>query len=146
LENAMRHDIEDPPPIGPKSLWHQSGSPGTNGWHGARCIAGTPIFDGALARRGYALNRLCFSLNERDNRDALLRDEDAYCRKFGLNEQQTQAVKSRNIQSLLSAGGNIYYLAKLAGCFGMNVQDIGAQQTGMSVEAFRAKLRAAGAT
>lgn len=142
----MRHNIEDLPPMGSKSLGHQSGSQGTTGWRATRSIAGTPIFNGALARRGYALNRLCFSLNERDNRDALLRDEEAYCRKFGLNEEQSKAVKSRNIQSLLSAGGNIYYLAKLAGCFGMNVQDIGAQQTGMSVEAFRAKLRAAGAT
>jgi protocatechuate 4,5-dioxygenase alpha chain len=34
-------------------------------------------------------------------------------------------------------------LAKLAGIFGLNVQDIGAQQTGMSVEAFKAKLKEA---
>ena len=33
-------------------------------------------------------------------------------------------------------GGNVYYLAKLAGIFGLNVQDIGTQQTGMSVDAF----------
>jgi hypothetical protein len=29
--------------------------------------------------------------------------------------------------------------------FGLNVQDIGAQQTGMSVEAFKSKLLSAGA-
>jgi protocatechuate 4,5-dioxygenase alpha chain len=109
-----------------------------------RVVEGTPIFDGERARRGYALNRLCFSLNGRENRDALLRDEGAYCRQYGLNKEQTEAIRSRNVEALLRAGGNIYYLAKLAGCFGMNVQDIGAQQTGMSVEAFRAKLRAAG--
>jgi protocatechuate 4,5-dioxygenase alpha chain len=45
---------------------------------------------------------------------------------------------------MLEAGGNIYYLAKLAGIFGLSVQDIGAQQTGMSVEAFKARLRTAG--
>ena len=28
------------------------------------------------------------------------------------------------------AGGNIYYLAKFAGIFGLSVQDVGAQQTG----------------
>ena len=38
----------------------------------------------------------------------------------------------------------VYYLAKFAGIFGLNVQDIGAQQTGMSIEAFKAKLKAAG--
>jgi protocatechuate 4,5-dioxygenase alpha chain len=53
-------------------------------------------------------------------------------------------VKNRNVLELLEAGGNIYYLAKFAGILGLNVQDIGAQQTGMSVEAFKAKLVAAG--
>lgn len=42
---------------------------------------------------------------------------------------------------MIEAGGNVYYLAKLAGIFGLNVQDIGTQQTGMSVDAFKAKLR-----
>jgi protocatechuate 4,5-dioxygenase alpha chain len=32
---------------------------------------------------------------------------------------------------------------KLTGIFGLGVQDIGAQQTGMSVDAFKAKLKAA---
>ena len=44
---------------------------------------------------------------------------------------------------MIEAGGNVYYLAKLAGIFGLNVQDIGAQQTGMSVAAFKEKLQAA---
>ena len=47
-------------------------------------------------------------------------------------------------RDVIAAGGNVYYLAKLAGIFGLNVQDIGAQQTGMSVDAFKAKLEAAG--
>jgi protocatechuate 4,5-dioxygenase alpha chain len=45
---------------------------------------------------------------------------------------------------MIIEGGNIYYLAKLAGILGLNVQDIGAQQTGVSVKAFKAKLEAAG--
>jgi protocatechuate 4,5-dioxygenase alpha chain len=49
------------------------------------------------------------------------------------------------VLNLLAAGGNIYYLAKFAGIFGLGVQDVGAQQTGMSVEAFKEKLVAAGA-
>ena len=64
------------------------------------------------------------------------RDEDAYCARFGLTEGQRRAVKSRNVLALLDAGGNIYYLAKWAGIFGMNVQDLGAQQRGMTVEEF----------
>ena len=41
---------------------------------------------------------------------------------------------------LLAAGGNVYYLAKFAGILGLDVQDLGAAQTGMSKEAFKARL------
>jgi protocatechuate 4,5-dioxygenase alpha chain len=111
--------------------------------HGSE-IPGTYIFDGALAMRGYALNKMCYSFNEAANREAFLRDEDAYCAQFGLDAEQRDAIRRRDVLALLEAGGNVYYLAKFAGIFGLNVQDIGAQQTGMSVEAFRAKLAAAG--
>jgi len=107
-------------------------------------IPGTTLFDGDQAQKGYALNRMCFSFNSAENRAAFLQDEDGYCKKYGLNEQQRQAVRERNVLKLIAAGGNVYYLAKLAGIFGLNVQDIGAQQTGMTVDAFKAKLIAAG--
>ena len=73
-----------------------------------------------------------------------MRDEEGYCAKYNLSPEQRLAVKHRNVLEMIEAGGNVYYLAKLAGIFGLNVQDIGAQQTGMSVEAFKAKLQAAG--
>ena len=107
-------------------------------------IPGTTIFDGAQARKGYALNKMCFSFNSAENREAFKRDEDAYCAKYGLNEAQRQAIRNRNVLELMAAGGNIYYLAKFAGIFGLGVQDVGAQQTGMSVDAFKEKLLASG--
>jgi protocatechuate 4,5-dioxygenase alpha chain len=103
-------------------------------------IPGTPIFDGAAARKGYALNKMCYSFNSAQNRAEFLRDEDAYCRKFGLDAAQREAIRRRNVLELIAAGGNVYYLAKFAGIFGLGVQDIGAQQTGMSVEAFKQML------
>jgi protocatechuate 4,5-dioxygenase alpha chain len=103
-------------------------------------IPGTVIFDGEQALKGLALNRMCYSFNSAENRKAFLEDEDAYCRRFALNEEQRAAVKSRNVLALIAAGGNIYYLAKLAGIFGLNVQDIGAQQTGTTVEEFKSRL------
>jgi protocatechuate 4,5-dioxygenase alpha chain len=106
-------------------------------------IPGTYVFDGALARKGYPLNKMCYSFNEAVNRAAFLEDEEAYCARFGLNDEQRDAIRRRDVLALLEAGGNVYYLAKFAGIFGLSVQDIGAQQTGMSVEEFRAKLRAA---
>ena len=107
-------------------------------------IPGTTIFDGVQAQRGFALNRMCFSFNRVENRAAFLKDEDGYCRKYGLNDEQRAAINARNVLKLIAAGGNVYYLAKFAGIFGLNVQDIGAQQTGMSVDDFKAKLVAAG--
>ena len=107
-------------------------------------IEGTTMFDGDQAQKGYALNRMCFSFNSAENREAFRRDEDAYCEKYALTAEQRAAVTSRNVLKLLEAGGNVYYFAKLAGILGLNVQDIGTQQTGMSVEAFREKLVAAG--
>jgi protocatechuate 4,5-dioxygenase alpha chain len=108
-----------------------------------RQIPGTTLFDGEQARKGYALNKMCFSFNEAANREAFSRDEDAYCRQYGLNEQQYQAIKQRNVLGLLAAGGNVYYLAKFAGILGLDVQDLGALQTGMTKEQFKAKLLAA---
>jgi protocatechuate 4,5-dioxygenase alpha chain len=107
-------------------------------------IPGTIMFDGSLAQKGFALNRMCYSFNSAKNRAAFLKDEDAYCKEFRLNEEQRAAVKSRNVLRMIEAGGNVYYLAKLAGIFGLNVQDIGAQQTGTTVDEFKAKLTAAG--
>ena len=103
-------------------------------------IPGTIIFDGRQAMKGYALNKMCFSFNSAGNREAFLRDEGAYCARFKLTDEQRQAVKHRNVLELLEAGGNIYYLSKWAGIFGMSVQQMGAQQRGMSEEEFKSML------
>jgi protocatechuate 4,5-dioxygenase alpha chain len=79
-----------------------------------------------------------------ENRAEFLKDQDAYCAKYGLNAQQREAVRSLNVLQLIEAGGNAYYLAKLGGIFGLDMQDIGAQQTGMSKDEFKAKLVEAG--
>ena len=107
-------------------------------------IPGTTVFDGRLALKGYALNKMCFSFNEAANREAFRHDEDSYCRKFELTDEQRRAIRSRNVLQLLEAGGNIYYLAKWAGIFELNVQDIGAQQRGMPLEQFTEMLLHAG--
>jgi protocatechuate 4,5-dioxygenase, alpha chain len=105
-----------------------------------RPIPGTLVFDGVQARKGYALNKMCFSFNDAANRQAFLRDEEAYMRHYGLGEEQAAAIRDRNVPALLAAGGNIYYLAKFAGILGLDVQDLGAVQTGLSKEEFKARL------
>jgi protocatechuate 4,5-dioxygenase, alpha chain len=107
-------------------------------------IPGTIIFDGKRAIKGYALNKMCFSFNSAENREAYLRDEDAYCDRYNLTAEQRRALKRRNVLDLLEAGANIYYLAKWAGIFGMNVQQMGAQQRGMTEDEFKEMLVRAG--
>lgn len=106
-------------------------------------IPGTTLFDGDQAQKGYALNKMCFSFNDQANREAFQADEEGYMQRFGLNAQQAEAIRSRHVLGLIAAGGNVYYLAKFAGILGLDVQDLGALQTGMTKEAFKAKLLAA---
>ncbi len=107
-------------------------------------IEGTTIFDGEMAMKGYALNKMCFSFNGADARNAFVADPEAYMESFGLNDEQKQAVRDKNVLAMIAAGGNIYYLAKLAGIYKLSVQDIGAQQTGVTTEEFKEKLRKQG--
>ncbi len=103
-------------------------------------IFGTTPFDGAMAQKGYALNKMCFSFNSAANREAFRSDEEAYMRAYGLGESQAAAIRARDVLGLLAAGGNVYYLAKFAGILGLDVQDLGAVQTGMTKEAFKERL------
>src|SRR5215469_11558154 len=97
----------------------------------------TPIFDGRAAQRGYPLNAMCFSFNGAANRAAFSADPEAYFDAYGLSQEQRQAVRDRDILSMIALGGNAYYLLKLANLVGMDVQDVGAQQTGLSREDFQ---------
>ncbi|MFC3227969.1 protocatechuate 3,4-dioxygenase [Marinibaculum pumilum] len=89
-------------------------------------IPGTIVFDGRQAMKGYGLNKMCFSFNAKANRDAFLADPEGYMDRYGPTERQKQAVRDRCVPDLLAEGGNIYYLAKFAGMFGLSVQDVGA--------------------
>lgn len=107
-------------------------------------IPGTIIFDGAEAKKGYGLNKMCFSFNDECNRKAFVEDEDAYCRRFALTDAQRGAVTRRDVLALLELGAHPYYLAKFAGIFHLDAQDLGALQTGLSKDEFKARLVEAG--
>lgn len=107
-------------------------------------IPGTTVFDGKMAMKGYALNKMCYSFNAQEARDEYVADPAAYYAKFNLTPPQIQACENKNVLELIAAGGNIYYLAKFAGIFKLSVQDVGAQQTGVTTEEFKEKLLRAG--
>jgi protocatechuate 4,5-dioxygenase, alpha chain len=99
-------------------------------------IPGTVVFDGRRSRRGYALNKFLMSLNQGANREAFRTDERVYLDRFGLDDDQREAVLRRDWLRLIEVGGNIYYTYKLAACDGMTFQDLAGEQTGMTPEDF----------
>lgn len=103
-------------------------------------IPGTTLFDGTMAMKGYALNKMCYAFNKAENRAAFLADEEGYMARYGLNDAQRNAIRKRDVLGLIAAGGNIYYLAKFAGIFKLSVQDVGGLQTGRTTEEFKAFL------
>jgi protocatechuate 4,5-dioxygenase alpha chain len=105
-----------------------------------RPIPGTTLFDGDQAQKGYALNKMCFSFNSAENRETFKADEVGYMLRFGLTPEQIEAMRKRDVLGLLALGGNVYYLAKFAGILGLDVQDLGAAQTGMTKAEFKARL------
>ena len=100
-------------------------------------IPGTTLFDGKMAMKGYALNKMCYSFNQKVNREAFLADEEGFMAKYGLNDEQKEAIRMRDVLGLIAAGGNIYYLAKFAGIFKLSVQDVGGLQTGRTTQEFK---------
>jgi protocatechuate 4,5-dioxygenase alpha chain len=107
-------------------------------------VPGTYVFNGRRSVSGYPLNRMCMSFNSAENREAFKRDEEGYCQRYGLSPEQREAIRTRDVLRLVQLGGHIYYLAKFAGIFGLSVQDVGAQQRGMSTEDFKDMLEKSG--
>jgi protocatechuate 4,5-dioxygenase alpha chain len=70
-------------------------------------------FNSGVAMKGYALNKMCHSLNRAEARAAFAADEDGYCRQFGLSDAEVAAVQARDKARLFDLGGNMYFLAKL---------------------------------
>lgn len=102
------------------------------------------VLDLKASRRGYALNRLCGSLKDEENRRRFTADEAAYCDEYGLTPQQKQAVLDRDWTAMLELGGSIFYTFKLAMLDNKSMQYLGGVFTGMSAEEFTAAMRSGG--
>ena len=103
-------------------------------------IPGTYVFDGKHAHSALGLNKMLFSFNHAENREAFADDPERYARSFGLSEEQIQALVSADYLKLIRLGANIYYLAKLAVPAGVSVQDVGAQFQGITTAEFQDNL------
>ncbi|MDE0006453.1 MAG: protocatechuate 3,4-dioxygenase [Rhodospirillaceae bacterium] len=105
-------------------------------------LPGTYVFDGSTAHRAYGLNKLLFSFNHEQNRQAFEDDPEGYADRFDLNSEQRDALFDADFLTLLRLGANIYYVAKLAVPRGMTMQDTGAAFQGITRDEFQANLDA----
>ena len=100
-------------------------------------IPGTYVFDADRSREGYWLNQFCISLRKAENRAAFREDPEAHMARFDMTEDQKQAVRDRAWNRLLELGGNIYYTSKLASFDRIAFQDLAAEMSHMSRDAYR---------
>lgn len=99
-------------------------------------IPGTYVFDGEHHRKGYALNMMCMTLNDPENRAEFTADEAAYLDKFDLTAEQRAAVLTRDWLEMLRLGGNIYYTFKIAMVDRVSMQHVGGQMSGITEAEF----------
>ena len=100
-------------------------------------VPGTTIFDMDQASKGYWLNQFCMSLMKPENRERFKKDERAYLDEWAMTEEQKQAVLTRDMNRMIAAGGNIYFLAKIGATDGKSFQQMAGSMTGMSEDAYR---------
>jgi protocatechuate 4,5-dioxygenase alpha chain len=100
-------------------------------------VPGTTVFDADQSRKGYWLNQFCMSLMDAGNRARFKADERAYLDEWEMSDEQKQAVRDRDMNRMITLGGNIYFLAKIGATDGRSFQQMASSMTGMSEEEYR---------
>ena len=107
-------------------------------------VPGTTLFDMDQARVGYHLNQFCMSLMKAENRERFKADERVYLDKWPMTEEQKLAVLTRDMNRMIAAGGNIYFLAKIGATDGKSFQQMAGSMTGKTEEEYRNMMIAGG--
>ena len=84
------------------------------------------------------------SLKNVANRDLFKADEGAFLDRFPLGEEQRLAILQRDYNRMLSLGGNIYFISKIAAVDGLNFQQTAASMSGMEFKEFREMMISGG--
>lgn len=107
-------------------------------------VQDTYVFDIASGRRGVAVNRLCASLTNEQNRHAFSADEAAYCDRYRLSAEQKRTILERDWAGMLDQGASIFYAFKLAQVDKRSMQYLGGVFSGIGEAEFVAAMRAGG--
>ena len=85
----------------------------------------------------YRLNRMMYDLRNEENRKALAADEDAYYKRYELDQGLIEKLKRRDWKAINEAGASIYVMTKLGAALGVNLYQIGAQMKGMTWDEYQ---------
>jgi protocatechuate 4,5-dioxygenase alpha chain len=107
-------------------------------------IRGTIVFDGRQSRIGLPLNNLAMALNKKADRESFVADPEAFMTRFGLSDEQRDAVRRRDFGRMIELGGNIYFIYKIGMVDGLRVPDIVAAMAGQTTEEFVEMMRKGG--
>ena len=107
-------------------------------------IPGTIVFDGRRSRIGLPLNNLARALNKKAGRESFVADPEAFMTRFGLSDEQRDAVRRRDFGRMIELGGNIYFIYKIGMVDGLRVPDIVAAMAGQTTEEFVEMMRKGG--
>lgn len=96
------------------------------------------VYTGPMSTAGRDINRFSLSLKIPDNRKAFLADPVPYMQGFNLTEAQQALVQTRDWTGLITAGGHLQAVLKIAATIGQNLWYIGAHNAGVPVEEMQA--------
>jgi len=107
-------------------------------------IPGTIVFDSRQSRAGLPLNNLAIALNNKSDRKQFAADPEEFMTRFGLSDEQKDAVRRRDFLKMIELGGNIFFVYKIGMVDGLNVPDIVASMAGQTTEEFTEMMRNGG--
>jgi len=105
---------------------------------------GTYLNTGEAARRGFAVNRLCYDLREPANREAFQADPEAAMERYKLDPETRDLIRNRDWLGLVQNGANVFPLLRLSQLCGFGLASTGAQMRGETLEQYLATRDARG--
>lgn len=107
-------------------------------------IPGTLVFDLRMSSLGVGLNRMSAALNDPAGRAAFADDAEAFMERFGLTDDQREAVRTRDFARMLQLGGNVYFVVKIGLVDGMSVADVASRMSGQTVDEYKQMMAQGG--
>jgi len=108
-------------------------------------IPGCYPVTGALAQRGYQLNKFCRAFLDPDERARFKADEAAYLRAAEISDDERAMIRARDWLAMVRHGASPYLIFRLSGAAGVGLSATGAQMRGETLEQFIAGRKVRGA-